>query len=85
MDLAVGSHTNDDSRTGSGNDRGAVYILFLNRDGTVKGEQKISDTHGNLTAPLDENDQFGVNIAGLGDLNNEYVATCFCLRGIHNK
>ena len=30
--------------------RGAVYVLFLNNDGTVKAEQKISDTAGGFAA-----------------------------------
>ncbi len=61
----------DDSKSGSGIDRGAVYILFLNRDGTVKGEQKISDTQGGLTAALGAEDWFGRSVAGLGDVNKE--------------
>ena len=36
-ELAVGSFEDDDG----GQDRGAVYILFLNEDGTVKQHQKI--------------------------------------------
>lgn len=29
--------------------RGAVYVLFMNADGTVKSHQKISDTAGNFS------------------------------------
>ena len=29
--------------------RGAVWVLFLNNDGTVKSHQKISDTEGGFT------------------------------------
>ncbi len=76
--MAVGRTNDDDSKTGSGIDRGAVYILFLNRNGTVRAEQKISDTQGGLTAALDVSDQFGMSIAGIGDLDNEYVVY-FCL------
>lgn len=36
-ELAVGAYKDDDG----GKDRGAVYILFLNEDGTVKKHQKI--------------------------------------------
>ena len=36
-ELAVGASEDDDG----GIDRGAVYILFLNEDGTVKKHQKI--------------------------------------------
>ncbi len=70
-DICVGAFGEDDSKTGSGIDRGAVYILFLNRNGTVKAEQKISDTQGGLTAALGASDQFGVSAASIGDLNNE--------------
>jgi CSLREA domain-containing protein len=42
-----------------GTDRGAVHILFMNADGTVRAEQKISDTDGGLTATLDDSDNFG--------------------------
>ncbi|EOD13154.1 hypothetical protein EMIHUDRAFT_212898 [Emiliania huxleyi CCMP1516] len=47
-DLAVGAIFDDDG----GPDRGAVYILFLNTDGTVKSHTKISDTQGGFTGGL---------------------------------
>ena len=47
-DLAVGASRDDDG----GEDRGAVWILFLNTDGTVKSHQKISDTEGGFTGTL---------------------------------
>ena len=43
-DLAVGVTRDDDG----GMDTGAVYILFLNSDGTVKTHQKISDLEVDL-------------------------------------
>ena len=39
-DIAVGAYLDDDG----GSNRGAIYTLFLNSDGTVKNHQKISDT-----------------------------------------
>ena len=54
-------------------ERGAVYVLFLNSDGTVKAEQKISDTAGGLIATLEDSDTFGVSVAGLGDLDGDGV------------
>ena len=68
-DIAVGAHLDDDG----GTDRGAVYVLFLNADGTVKAEQKISDTAGGLAATLDNTDRFGGSVAGIGDLDGDGI------------
>ncbi len=69
LDLAVGAPLDDDG----GSDRGAVWILFLNADGTVIQTQKISDAAGGFTGTLDDNDQFGSTLANIGDLNNDGV------------
>ena len=69
LDLAVGAPLDDDG----GSDRGAVWILFLNADGTVLQTQKISDAAGGFTGILDDNDQFGSALANIGDLNNDGV------------
>lgn len=66
-DLAVGSKGDDDG----GDNRGGVWILFLNADGTVKSHQKISATAGNFTGDLDDHDAFGVALANLQDLNGD--------------
>ena len=66
-DLAVGAVRDDDG----GFNRGAVWILFLNTDGTVKDHQKISDTQGN-GPPLDNGDVFGI-AGSLGDLDGDGV------------
>ncbi len=72
VDLVVGAYGDVDSQSGSGGSNlGAVYVLFLNRNGTVKGEQKISDTQGGFEAGLDSSDFFGYSVASIGDLNNE--------------
>ena len=69
IDFAAGAPGDDDG----GPDRGAVWVLFMNDDGTVDIEQKISDTEGNLAlvSVLDDNDQFGSAVAELGDLNGD--------------
>jgi len=67
QDLAAGASWDDD---GGGN-RGALWVLFLNADGTVKGHQKISDTQGGFTGTLDNNDRFGTSIAWLGDQDGD--------------
>ncbi len=66
-ELAVGAYFDDDG----GVDRGAVWVLFLNDDGTGKAEQKISSTQGGLVGPLDDTDLFGWSVAGLGDLDGD--------------
>jgi FlgD Ig-like domain/FG-GAP repeat len=68
-DVAVGTYLDDDG----GTDRGAVWILFLNTDGTVKSHQKISDTQGGFTGVLDNRDSFGIGVTALGDLDNDGI------------
>ena len=68
-DLAVGCWLDDDG----GPDRGAVWVLFMNADGTVKAEQKISDTQGGFAGSLDDGDQFGTSVAALGDLDGDGI------------
>ena len=69
LDIAVGAPLDDDG----GTDRGAVWILFLNADGTVQSTRKISDTNLSLIDILEDNDQFGGAIANIGDLNNDRI------------
>ncbi len=68
-DLAVGNYGDDDG----GMDRGAVWILFLNSDGTVSSYQKISQTQGGFTGTLSNSDQFGSAVADMGDLDGDGV------------
>ena len=69
LDIAVGAPLDDDG----GTDRGAVWILFMNADGTVQFAQKISNTEGGFSGILEDNDQFGAAIANIGDLNNDLL------------
>ncbi len=64
-DVAVTSPGDDDGATNAG----AVWILFLNTDGTVKASQKISATAGGLSAPLSAGSSFGLSICSVGDLD----------------
>ena len=66
-DIAVGASGDDDG----GNNRGAVYLLSLNVDGSVGGASKISNTAGNFQGTLQDNDQFGAALAALGDLEGD--------------
>lgn len=69
IDLVVGAQRDDDG----GEDRGAVYILFMNPNGTVDRSQKISDTAGGFTGDLANGDTFGIGSTGIGDLNGDGV------------
>ena len=66
-DLAVGAYTDDDG----GFNRGAVWILFLDANNQVINNTKISDTSGNFTGVLDNDDRFGGSVSYLGDLNSD--------------
>ena len=68
-DLAVGADRDNDG----GGHHGAVWVLFLNRDGMVDGHQKISDTQGGFDGTLDDSDSFGWSLASLGDLDGDGV------------
>jgi hypothetical protein len=68
-DLACGAYGDDDGSA----QRGAVWIVFLNPDGTVKAEQKISQTQGNFGGQLRPGDSFGASVAALGDLDGDGV------------
>src|SRR6185503_8660309 len=68
-DIAAGACRDDDG----GVNRGAIYLLFLNRDGSVKAQSKISDTQGNFQGALEDLDEFGRSIANLGDLDGNGV------------
>ncbi len=68
-DLVIGARSDDDGAT----DAGAVYIVFLNNDGTVKFNQKISMLSGGFNETLVENNFFGYGVAGIGDYNNDGI------------
>jgi hypothetical protein len=69
-DCAVGARSDDDG----GTDAGALYVLFLNPDGTVKAEQKISALEGGLPAGLlDAGDFFGYTVGAIGDIDQDGV------------
>ena len=79
-DIAVGSINNDDG----GSNRGAVWILFLNSNGTVKSHQKISDTTGNFTSKLADGDQFGSAITNIGDINGDNITDIAVSATLHD-
>lgn len=69
VDLVVGARSDDDGQT----DAGAVYILFMNSDGTVQSNQKISMLEGGFTETLNTNSFFGYGVAGIGDYNDDGI------------
>ena len=67
-DLAVGAKNDDDA----GTDRGAVHILFMNADGSVKSTVEIDDDTANGPV-LSNGDRFSMSIANMGDLDGNGV------------
>ncbi len=66
-DMAVGAIGDDDGASQTG----AVWLLFLNTDGTVKREQKISDLFGGAVPNLEDAENFGWDVSAVGDLDND--------------
>lgn len=69
IDLVIGARSDDDGAT----DAGAVYIVFLNNDGTVQSNQKISSLEGGFNEILLENNFFGYGVAGIGDYDGDGI------------
>ncbi|MEM9336685.1 MAG: hypothetical protein AAGA35_02420, partial [Patescibacteria group bacterium] len=71
-DLAVGARF-DEATSGGDSSEGALFILFMNSDGTVDSTVKISDNENGGPSGLDSSDAFGAALANLGDLNGDGV------------
>lgn len=69
LDLVVGARSDDDGQT----DAGALYILFMNSDGTVASNQKISMLEGGFNETLAAGSFFGYGVAGIGDYDNDGI------------
>jgi hypothetical protein len=65
-DLAVGAYRDD----AGGSGRGAVHVLLLNSDGTLRSSQKIASGVGGGPT-LANDDRFGSSVALLGDLDGD--------------
>lgn len=70
QDLLVGASSDENGATA---DVGAVYIHFMNTDGTIDSTVKIGEGTPNGPTGLDANDRYGVAVAGIGDLNIDGV------------
>jgi hypothetical protein len=68
-DLCVGAALDDDGAVNAG----AVWLLYMNADGTVKGHSKISMLSGGFTGALESPDQFGTSVMPLPDLDDDGV------------
>ena len=68
-DIAITAYQDDDG----GLDKGAIWIVFLNEDGSIKSYAKISDTQGSFDAILDEEDHLGAEMDAIGDINNDGI------------
>jgi hypothetical protein len=66
IDLAV-------SAIGPGNAIGAVYILFMNKNGTVKSTNTLDSKNSMLSSYLTGNNFFGIDLSGIGDVNGDGI------------
>lgn len=69
IDYVIGARSDDDGAV----DAGAAYILFMNRDGSVLSNQKISALEGGFDDTLNAGNFFGYGVAGIGDYNNDGI------------
>ena len=70
-DLAVGAEQGFLGLDVGNADRGAVWILFLKNDGTVKRHQKISSTQGGFSGMLQDSVFCRGSVADPGDIDND--------------
>ena len=69
-DLVVGGAFDEET---VGLETGAIWVLFLNANGTVKSNQKISDTQGSFDGNLSDDDEFGRSVTYLGDVDGDGI------------
>ncbi len=68
-DLVVGASHDDDGADNAG----AIWILFMNRDRSVRDFEKISQTRAGFSGPLGTANWFGKAVAAIGDLDGDGV------------
>jgi hypothetical protein len=74
-DLAVGATYDDMDENGAadgGKNRGAVHIMFMESDGSVKSTVEINDSTENGPT-LANNDRFGASVENIGDFDGNGV------------
>ncbi|MFN3404242.1 MAG: immunoglobulin domain-containing protein [Cytophagaceae bacterium] len=72
IDLCV-SATGDDDGSGQSDSKGAIYILFMDSDGTVMSHQKISEGTGGFTDVVQPGNSKGQSVINIGDLDHDGV------------
>lgn len=63
-DLAVGAQ-------GTSSKKGSVWILFMNRDGTVESELELHEGLNGLVGPIPDDGRFGCSLSLLRDLDGD--------------
>ena len=71
VDLIVGAPLDDDGTSNINADRGAVWILLLNEDGSPHAANKISETAGGFVGSLSGRVQFGSGVTLIADVNDD--------------
>jgi hypothetical protein len=69
-EIVVGAPFDD---SGPGSDVGALFVLWLNPDGTVRKFSKISSADGGLGSGLGRGVNFGTSVTPIGDINGDRV------------
>ncbi len=77
VDIAVGAWTSNGPEVQSG----ALHVIFMNADGTLKGTAEINST-ATYAPYLSNGDTFGTSVAGIGDLDGD--GTVDIVVGAHN-
>jgi len=72
-ELAVGMRNDDTGGADQFANRGAVWTLFLNADGTVSDKTKIAGNTGGFSRSLPDETGFGRSVASLGDVDGDEV------------
>ncbi|MFT7463606.1 MAG: hypothetical protein ACI9EF_001951 [Pseudohongiellaceae bacterium] len=69
IDLAVGASRGPLFNVGASR----VFILFMNRDGTVKSELDIGEGLGGFSGAISDGDRFGMSLHNMGDFDGDGV------------
>lgn len=64
-DLAVGERAASDA----GNEAGAVWIMYMDKDGTIIKHRKITTNQQGFTGVLSSGDHFGNSVSNIGDID----------------